>query len=344
MSETHESSNHTRCYRCFRPHEYCICEAIPQIDNQTSVLILQHARERPHRFNTARIVKAALQNSILRVGHVPELASTELPLLPRAGLLFPGPDARLLSDLAPNELPEQLVVLDGTWHHAKTFVRDIPAIGNLPRYMIAPDEPGRYRIRREPTSTSLSTLEATVAALKVIEPQTEGLDRLLEAFDLMIERQIAHPNSKDEWRRNRKRSVTEGNIPRAFHGEMANVVVAYGESTPGQRGDGKRRRAPVYWTAERIASGESFASTIVPDAPLSETTLGHLELSADDFASARTHEAFRAAWALEETLADEGIEVAPAQLPGRAGRRLAMSVALVKHFNKIANRSKEAKD
>ena len=36
---------------------HCFCEAIPQIDNRTDVLILQHVGERFHPFNTARIVQ-----------------------------------------------------------------------------------------------------------------------------------------------------------------------------------------------------------------------------------------------------------------------------------------------
>ena len=78
--------------------------------------------------------------------------------------------------------PRQLVIIDGTWHHAKTIVRDMPALHYVPRYRIAPDEPSRYRIRREPSAMFLSTVEATVAALRVLEPQTRGLDQQLGAF------------------------------------------------------------------------------------------------------------------------------------------------------------------
>ena len=139
-----------RCYDCFRPKEACFCASIPRIDNQTEVLILQHRRERFHPFNTARIVQKALRNSQLLADHTSNLAM-RLRLKPRAGLLYPGPTALLISDLASEQRPEQLVVLDGTWHHAKTLVREIPALQSLPRYRLAPTAPSRYRIRREPT-------------------------------------------------------------------------------------------------------------------------------------------------------------------------------------------------
>jgi len=49
------------CYRCFRPLGSCLCDVIPAIDNRIPVLILQHARERTHPFNTARLVALGLR-------------------------------------------------------------------------------------------------------------------------------------------------------------------------------------------------------------------------------------------------------------------------------------------
>jgi tRNA-uridine aminocarboxypropyltransferase len=285
-----------RCYACFRPKAACFCAAIPQIDNRTNVLILQHVRERFHPFNTARMVHRALNNSTLLVDQTPQLAAAELPLKPRAGLLYPGPEARLLSDLAPAERPDQLVIVDGTWHHAKTLVRDIPALHDLPRYGIVPASPGRYRIRREPTDTSLSTVEATVAALRALEPETPGLDQLLEAFDTMIERQLAHPRSEVAARRKQKRKRTANSVPRVLVHDLDNIVVAYGESACGVPGTRRTPRSPIYWVAQRLGTGECFARAIQPNSPLTKTFLGHLELTPADFADALSNAEFRTAW------------------------------------------------
>ena len=183
-----------RCYACFRPKESCYCSSIPQIDNRTDVLILQHWRERFHPFNTARIVQRALLKSQLLADHTPNLEK-QLQLQPHAGLLYPGRSAMLISDLAPDQRPAQLVVLDGTWNQAKTLLRDLPALHALPRYRLAPTAPSRYRIRREPNDSSLSTIEAAVAALRILEPETVGFDQLLRAFDTMVDVQLAHSGS-----------------------------------------------------------------------------------------------------------------------------------------------------
>jgi DTW domain-containing protein YfiP len=190
------SATRDRCYACYRPAVDCFCNVIPTIANKTKVLILQHMRERAHPFNTARIVHRALENSSLLVDHTINLA-TKLVLKPGAGLLYPGPDAALLDHLPVGQRPQQLVIVDGTWHHAKTLLRDIPQLHGLPRYKLAPSSPSRYRLRREPSAVYLSTLEATVAALRVLEPATWGLDQLIAAFDCMVERQLAHPRFLD---------------------------------------------------------------------------------------------------------------------------------------------------
>lgn len=284
-----------RCYGCFRPADDCYCAVIPRIDNKTEVLILQHMRERFHPFNTARIVHRALQNSRLLVDHNMHLAS-RLSLKPAAGLLYPGPGATLLTDLPADQRPEQLVVLDGTWHHAKTLARDIPILQGLPRYQLAPASPSRYRIRREPKAAFLSTVEATVAALRILEPGTGGLDQLLQAFDHMVERQLTHPKSAYDRHRLERHKRAIRNVPLALLGDLSNVVVAYGESAPGERGCQREQQPPLYWVAQRLGTGERFACAIRPERSLPEAFLGHLELTSDDFQAAVSPGEARASW------------------------------------------------
>lgn len=256
---------------------------------------MQHRRERFHAFNTARIVHKALQNSQLLITHTRQ-ATKPFHFKPGVGLLYPGPGAKLLENLSEAEKPQQLVVLDGTWHHTKTFLRDIPELQHLPRYQLAPVAPSRYRIRREPTLASLSTVEATVAALCALEPQTDGLDRLLQAFDEMVERQLAHPKAASRWHHNSRRTPVAGNIPFVLFHNLANIVVAYGESAAGQRGDKRVRRPPVFWVAERLGTGDRFTSAIEPEVPLTDSFLNHLDLSRDHFTAAQNLTQVQQAW------------------------------------------------
>ncbi len=315
-------------------------------------MILQHIRERFHPFNTARMVHRALNKSSLLVGHTEDLVA-RVRFKPRAALLYPDPAAQLISELPWDRRPEQLVILDGTWHHAKTFVRDIAELRALPRYRLAPTVPGRYRIRREPSATSLSTVEATVAALKVLEPETQGLDQLIEVFDYMVQRQLAHPKAEYGLRRRKDLNRTIGNVPLALLGNLDNVVVAYGESTPreqdgrkqaGRKRDGRKQdgqpapRSPVYWVAERLGTAEQFACAIQSPAVLPEVLLGHFELGPEDFVGAVSLDEARASWAAflrpDDVLAvyNQGVADLLAQL-GAGGRRCLVlkSVVLPPH-------------
>ena len=295
-----------RCYGCYRPVQNCFCDQIPRIENRTGILILQHMRERSHPFNTARIVHKALDRCELLVDHNHRLAEriSKLALDPSVALLYPGDNCRELSNLAADDRPKQLIIIDGTWHHAKTLLRDIPMLSELPRFKIVPDAPGNYRIRREPNVAALSTLEATVNALTSLEPDTYGVERLVEAFNSMVETQLAHPKAQYGWRVNRKRSHNQMAIPRAICGDLQNIVVAYGESEPGLAGDKRSPRAcekrwPIYWVAQRLGVKEEsgmFRSFITPRFELEQDFLRHLKIDLSAWGAADTIEQFRRTW------------------------------------------------
>ncbi len=295
-----EPLSSTRCYRCFRPCHLCFCEAIPQVNNRTPVLILQHRRERFHPFNTARVVNQSLDRCQLLAEHNADLVDRfgSMQLSDNVGLLYPGDEARLLTQLTPSECPDQLVIVDGTWHHAKTLMRDIPRLRSLPRYRLAPSSPGRYRIRREPNPHALSTLEATVAALSMIEPETAGLDRLLNVFDQMIDDQLTR--SKSNWRQNQRRRRGAPNVPRVLTGDLNNVVVAYGEQEQGNRHKchrlDRRKPMPIYWIAQRLISGETFQCAIDSRSLEDCEFLRHLRLTPEHIGSPVSINAFRERW------------------------------------------------
>ncbi len=260
-------------------------------------------RERFHAFNTARIVRKALTNATLWVDHNLALAKRldTMSLHENVGVLYPSSESRLLSDLAPADRPKQLVIIDGTWHHAKTLMRDIPRLSALPHYQLRPSQPGRYRIRREPNDRALSTLEATAAAISDLEPDTAGLDQLVSAFDAMVQTQLDHPKADYGWRENRRRSKNAMGIPRAILQDLPSVVVAYGESEPGKAGckrspRGNENRQPVYWVAERVGTGESFRKLIRPRIDLPDDFLHHLGMARQAWDSALPAAGFAKAW------------------------------------------------
>ena len=293
-SERLENELRECCYRCCRPVSHCFCEAIPKIDNRTNVLILQHIGERSHPFNTARIVRRALRHCHLTTDHNRRLGMRDLPIQANAALLYPRKNVPLLADLPVEERPSQLVIIDGTWHQAKTIVRDVPQLWDLPCYQLRPSSPGQYRIRREPDVHSLSTLEATVEALRALEFDTVGLDQLLSAFHVMVKSQESYPHNHAV--RRRKEKQRRRYLPHALTRNTESLVVAYGEATPPHLRERSSSRTPVNWVAQRLGTDERFSCLIRQPQPLSEDVLQHMRLSAASFETAIPEDEFRRQW------------------------------------------------
>jgi len=170
------------------------------------VLVLQHPDEVDHALNTANLAVLGLRNAALWVGEVFEALPQWLAEPGyRTCLLFPGEQARAISEL-PGEAdsrPVRLVVPDGTWRKARKLLYLNPALAALPRVTLADAPPSRYRLRKAPMEGSLSTLEAIVEALKVLEAPAD-YRALLKPFDALIEGQIA-AMGEDTFKRNHQR-------------------------------------------------------------------------------------------------------------------------------------------
>lgn len=101
------------------------------------------------------------------------------PALPRS----PGPAASERLGTAP----VRLVVIDATWRKSLRMLMEHSALATLPRLSLDTPAPTRYRaIRAARLPHQVSTLEATVQALALLEgPSFEGT-ALLEAFGRFV--------------------------------------------------------------------------------------------------------------------------------------------------------------
>lgn len=180
-----------QCSRCHRPATHCLCALIPSLDSRTRVLLLQHPSEVNHALNTARLAALGLNNAQLVVGEVFEDLPTLLnPPGFQARLLFPADEAQPLQAYVPGEQPLLLVVPDGTWRKARKMLHLNPLLAALPRVTLAEGSVSRYRLRKAPGPGALSTVEAIVQALQVLEAPA-SFEPLLKPFEALIEGQIA---------------------------------------------------------------------------------------------------------------------------------------------------------
>ncbi|WP_263144327.1 DTW domain-containing protein [Pseudomonas sp. RIT-PI-AD] len=194
-----------RCPRCQRPSAHCLCALIPRLDSRTQLLILQHPSETSHALNTARLAALGLVQAELRVGERFDALEDGLERpARRACLLFPGDEALPLEAFAAgSEDPLLLVVPDGTWRKARKLLHLNPALAALPRVTLPPGPASRYRLRKAPMAGALSTLEAIVQALDILEAPAR-FGALLRPFDALIEGQVAAMGA-ETYRRNHQR-------------------------------------------------------------------------------------------------------------------------------------------
>lgn len=184
-----------------------------------------------------------------------------------------------------------MVVLDGTWHQARSLYRDLPALHSLPKVAFSPAQPSQYRIRKEPSIECVSTVEAVVQALEYLEPETRGLDGLLAAFTGMIDLQIEAAASRPRVPRFAQKDRTRSHgLPGLLAEDFERVVVVYAEATfVGAETEGlpraALRRKPkelIQWVARRLSTGERFLAVIRPEELPSENRLCPTGLTAED--------------------------------------------------------------
>ena len=227
-----------QCLRCHRPRSQCICPSLSPVNNRCAISILQHPREKLHPLGTARLLRLALRQVDLEVCY--KLTSSGVrqrcAIEQNLGVLFPHAQAVPLRNSvqgssAPQALthPCRLIVLDGTWSHARSLYRHNPWLHALPHFSIDPDGIDRYRIRKEPKAHYTSTVEAVVHALQIMEPDTQGLEGLLQAFVAMIDRQIAAVTATAQRSRRRRLLRPHRPVPQIWQRSAAQQVLVYCE-------------------------------------------------------------------------------------------------------------------
>jgi len=190
------------CSQCLRPLPVCYCAQIRRQPNQWPVRIIQDVREARHAIGTARIAALSLTDCSLTPVDPERPVPDTLTDWQTGDPVLIYPDARAQPITALKELTARpLIFIDASWRRSRRILHSMPSLRQLPAYQLSPDAVSRYRIRKQPQASALSTLEAIVSCLQQLESDPCRFDSLLETMDWMIEQQISRMGS-DTWLNN----------------------------------------------------------------------------------------------------------------------------------------------
>lgn len=180
------------CEGCGLPEALCLCAALPRLEVATRVLVVMHRVEAFRGSNTGRLAVRMLAGAELRArGRRAEdepPAEAPVPEGPRL-LLFPAPDARVLSAADAERGPLVLVVPDGSWRQARRVRLREPLARGAEPVALPPGPPSRYTLRVIRREGAVCTFEAIARALAVLEgPAIEAammpwLEEFLRRFE-----------------------------------------------------------------------------------------------------------------------------------------------------------------
>ena len=198
------------CPRCLKPRSLCVCEGIAPIDNKVSLLILQHPQEQDRELGTARLTALHFKDALLKIGlswpsltkilgrptdpqrwAILYLGSVKAKaVLPERDIVVVNKSGNAVDhqDSALREI-DGIILLDGTWSQAKALWWRNGWMLKCKRVVLGPKRSSRYgKLRREPRSDGLSTIEAAAMLLARLERKPEIETALHASFERLLAR------------------------------------------------------------------------------------------------------------------------------------------------------------
>lgn len=199
------------CPHCRKPMPLCICADVKPIASRIGLLILQHPQEQDRALGTAGLTAMHFEGAVLKIGlSWPSLSKAlgrTVADPSRWAVLYLG--SAKVADLDTSEEVvainrkgemeknqrailqgiEGVVLLDGTWSQAKALWWRNAWMLKCQRVILGPAHPSRYgKLRREPRSDGLSTIEAAALILSRLERRSDIADALNASFAGMLKR------------------------------------------------------------------------------------------------------------------------------------------------------------
>ena len=182
------------CHRCRKPTAVCVCPGIrvSRIEPRSSSFSIPAS-------GSIRWARRASRGSLVRARAHGRALRTQ-PIAFAARTAPSGHRARL--SRARRARPEGRAPTERALVHRRNLGRGARSTGSTrssPLFLRSGSSRrsrAAIEIRSEPAAWCVSTIEAIAEALAIVEPELEGLDRLVGAFESMIARQIEYRSER----------------------------------------------------------------------------------------------------------------------------------------------------
>ena len=180
-----------------------MCKYINAMDTDTKFIILMHPKEfKKVKNNTGFFTHLSLSNSEVFIGidftehnRINDIIATH-----DSYILFPSPNAINLSEETPaafdkREKPMAIFLIDSTWACTKKMFTLSQNLNRLKHMSFTTKIVSQYKIKEQPKSNYLSTIESTLVVLKELNRleieriKDEDFNTFLNPFFKMIEYQ-----------------------------------------------------------------------------------------------------------------------------------------------------------
>lgn len=200
-----------RCARCGVHDELCVCDRMPRVSLETRLLLVQNAHERNKPTNTGRLAALMLENSQMLHyavrGEVFDPTPLESEALDYLLVFHREGEQEQLSpqtDWGGGGRTRALVFLDGTWAQCSRMSRRVPGLEKMRTVSLPPGPPSPWRVRGETHPDRLSTLEAIIRAIELVEgPAPAAIMRewfyLVTARLMFMKAMLRSPEVPPEW-------------------------------------------------------------------------------------------------------------------------------------------------
>lgn len=187
------------CTRCQRPLVTCICNLCCHIENNVTVIFLQHPSEEKQAKGTAMLAHLSLQNSSIIIGEnfdeSVELNNLINEVNNNVLLLYPTENTQVASKLSADKQKNTVIlVLDGTWKKAYRMYQLSTNLQKLNKITLANNIKSQYVIRKHHKDSDVSSLEACAHALIALEDNNDKYAPLLDSFTKFNQFQLSLAN------------------------------------------------------------------------------------------------------------------------------------------------------